>query len=280
MSSDTPADPWRGLGAVLARRGISWGVTVNDPDTGTVVFEHAAHQVLDTASVGKLLLLAHVGSQLAQKPEQARVHLDRHAVAPVSDSGIWQHLDTDELTIADIARLIFISSDNLGTNVLLSHFGLERVRGFRGALGLTCTDLLDIVRDERQPGDPATLSRGTAAELGRFMTRVARGELVDPALSSWLRNGLSLNMDQSMVPAPLCLDPLARGPAPGGRQAAVANKTGTDAGVRADTGILWTGSRRWAYAAIANYDPAAVRVADVLAGMHSIGQAMLYELAR
>lgn len=255
---------------------MEWSVVVRDTETGAVLIDYDGDKLLDMASIGKLILLAYVGNELLDDPHAATTRLDRRTAAPVSDSGLWQHLDVDALCVADIARLVFIASDNLATNVLMDHFGLERVRAFRGNLGFVRTDLLDIVRDARGPDHPEALSRGTASELCGFMLRVARGELVGAGLSKWLREGLSLNTDLSMVPAPIGLDPLAHARAIHDRAPpAVANKTGTDRGVRADAGII-TGTRReMAYAAICNYGDRTGSTAEVLRGMHIIGESIL-----
>lgn len=280
MTGTTNSESMNTLRRALEQAPMAWSVVVEDAGTGVVLIDHEGHRVPNTASVGKLILLAFTGNQMLEDPGVAETRLDRRAVAPVSDSGIWQHLEVDTLSIADIARLIFIGSDNLGANVLLDHFGLERVRGFRAELGLGRTDLVDIVRDVRGPGDPEALSRGTAAELCGLMARVARGELVNPPLSRWLRDGLSLGMDLSMVPAPLGLDPLAHFAIDdNGAMPAVANKTGTDAGVRADAGLIRAGSRELAYAAICNYDAAGTKDIEVLELMHAIGRAILAELS-
>ncbi len=254
---------------------MDWGVVVRDVGSGAVLLDHQGDKVLDAASIGKLILLAYTGNALLDDPALGGRRLDRRTVAPVSDSGIWQHLSVDELPISDIARLVFIGSDNLGSNVLLEHFRLEQVRAFRASLGLDHTDLLDIVRDHRHPGDPETLSRGTAAELCRFMMNIARGELVGPGLSGWLRDGLSLNVDLSMVPHPLGLDPLAHARRPGNPTIpAIANKTGTDSGVRADTGIITLASRELAYAALCNFDTERTNEREVLELMHAVGKAV------
>lgn len=279
MSSTTNGESINNLRRALEQVPMAWSVVVEDAGTGIVLIDHESDRVLNTASIGKLILLAFVGNEMLKHPGVAEIRLDRRTAAPVRDSGIWQHLEVDALSIADIARLIFIGSDNLGANVLLDHFGLGPVRAFRAELGLKYTDLVDIVRDIRRPGDPEAPSHGTAKELCGLMARIARGNLVSPALARWLRDGLSLGMDLSTVPAPLGLDPLAHfviddtGTVP-----AVANKTGTDTGVRADAGIIRSGSRELAYAAICNYDAAGTKDVEVLELMHSIGRAILKEL--
>lgn len=254
---------------------MDWGIVIRDARSGGALFEHGADKVLKAASVGKLILQAFAGNELLNHPGRGDLRLDRRAVAPVGDSGIWRHLDIDALPVADLVKLVCLVSDNLATNVLLDHFGVERVRAFRARLGFTHTDLFDIVRDERRPEHPE-LSRASATELCELMTRIVQGRVVNPELSAWLRRSLSLGMDLSMVPAPLALDPLAR---PGGRAApAVANKTGTDTGIRADTGIVAGGSKTIAYAAICNYDATGVEDAMVLDTMHHIGKAIRTEL--
>jgi len=261
------------LGNELERSPGRWSVFVRDIASGDVLFDHHGAAILSTASVGKLILLAFAGNELLSHPLSARTLLDRRAVAPVGDSGLWQHLGLDRLTIADATRLVFAASDNLASNALLAHFGLDHVRAFRPELDLQHTDLFDFVRDARSRDDPEALSCGPAVELCGFMMRLARGELVSPSLSRWLREGLSLNMDLSMVPAGLGLDPLTR-PGDGGR-IRVANKTGTDRGVRADTGIVACGPREIAYAAVCNYDDAAVSDASVLDTIRCIGDAIV-----
>jgi beta-lactamase class A len=63
------------------------------------------------------------------------------------------------------------------------------------------------------------------------------------------------NTDHGLVPALVDHDPYAPGfpnPLPDGLL--VANKTGTDTGVRADAGVI-VGARRLAYAVVAHWDP-------------------------
>lgn len=265
--------------AALDQAPMEWSVLVRDVDSGDVLLDYQGGKVLDTASVGKLIMLAFVGNVLLENPASGAVRLDRRSVAPVSDSGIWRHLGIDQLGVADLARLVFLSSDNLATNVLLDHFGLDRIRAFRPALGLDQTDLFDIVRDNRQDWNPEALSRAPAVELCDFMTRIVQHRVVSPALSDWLWRGLSLCMDLTMVPGPLGLDPLAH--AVGGDVLpVVANKTGTDAGVRADAGIIRLGSRVFTYAAVCNYDENGTKDVEVLKLMHSIGEVIMEASAK
>jgi len=254
---------------------MDWGVVVRDARSGVVLFEHGADKVLKAASVGKLILLAFTGNELLKQPKPGAPRLDRRAVAPVADSGLWRHLDVDTLGIADVVKLVFLASDNLATNVLINHFGLERVRAFRGELGFVETDLLDVVRDERGPDDPFTLSLATAGELCEFMTRIVQGQLVGPTLSDWLWRGLSLSLDLSMVPSGWGIDPLSRPSMEHGRPVpGASSKTGVDTCIRADSGILSTSSGDIAYAALCNFDQTMTAGREVRLQMREIGEAI------
>ena len=171
----------------------------------------------------------------------------------VADSGLWQHLTTGALPIEDLAVLVAAHSDNLATNVLLREVGLDAVEQRAERLGLKVTRLHDRVRDVRGPEDPPRLSTGSAREL------VTLAETIDGRVAEWL----ATNSDLSMVPGDLGLDPLVH------TRPELWNKTGTDAGVRADVGVL---RGRVAYAVIANWDPAeGDRAGDVLAAMRRLG---------
>ena len=74
---------------------------------------------MKTASVGKLLL-AHRGRAAARRRSAQRCRLaERESALAVADSGLWQHLQVDNLSIDDLCVLIAGVSDNLATNVVL-----------------------------------------------------------------------------------------------------------------------------------------------------------------
>lgn len=251
--------------------GTRWSIRLCDASTGAVIGDHHPDMALPAASVGKLVLLAFLAELIDDDPSIAREMIDRRRVEPVADSGIWRHLDVDRLTLADAATLVFSVSDNLATNALLDRFGRADVRAARHRYGFEATDLHDVVRDQRRVTDPPTLSRATAAELADFMIAVHRGELISPGASAWLRRGMSLGVDMSMIPHVLGLDPLHHaGPeSPPG----VALKTGRDRGIRADTGLLATGDVVVAYAVIVDVPAGAEDGA--MAAMQAIGRSLV-----
>jgi beta-lactamase class A len=237
-----------------ARTGLRWSARVVDVASGETLAEHEPARVLPTASIGKILLLLELSRRFRTRELDPSASVDR-GDEQVADSGLWQVLDAASLTLGDAARLVGAVSDNLATNVLLDTVGLHAVARMATFLGLRDTALLDRVRDERGPRHPLALSRGSAAELASLAAAVERGEAVDPDVSAEVRGWLSLGTDLSMVASAFGLDPLAhRDP---DRGIALWNKTGTDARVRADVGVVRGPQRAVAYAVLAEWAPTA-----------------------
>lgn len=247
---------------------VAWSAAVLDAATGRLLAVRSPDRVLPTASIGKLLLLLELARRLADgrlDPGQLLRRTDEDAV---SDSGLWQHLRSDALPVEDLAVLTAAVSDNLATNVLLRQVGLDAVAQVGPSLGLDSLRLHDRVRDVRTPDDPPTLSQGSALDLARFAALLATEDSLEWAL---LRRWLASGVDLSMVPGELGLDPLAHVDADRGLR--LLNKTGTDAGVRADVGLLASGGSVTAYAVVASWTPTAqdAQRDDVLRAMRAVG---------
>ncbi|MFB6890023.1 serine hydrolase [Kitasatospora sp. NPDC056327] len=220
---------------------------------------------LPVASASKLLLLAEVARRL----DSGELRAD--AVVPIEDgdvtggTGLLRRLlrgrDAADAgagvwTVEDLAWLTASVSDNTATNALLRLVGLPATERLARSLGLTRLTLHDRVRDVRGPGVPPVFATGTAGDLARLVALAVRGDLVTPGASARLLAWMRANTDHGLVPALVQHDPYAEcfpDPLPGGLL--VANKTGTDTGVRADAGVL-IGTRRVAYAVIAHWDVA------------------------
>jgi beta-lactamase class A len=237
-----------------------WSALAVDADTDRVLLEHDPELLLPTASVGKLFLLHHLAELLDADPAAGEEVVRKDAVEPVADSGLWQHLRVEALPVVDAARLVGTVSDNLATNVLLGHVGLEPVQAVARRLAPTGSMLHDRVRDVRRPRDPATLSTGCARDWADYF------RAPHPRVLDWL----SASTDLSMVAGALELDPLAHV----GSEPRVWSKTGTDTGTRADVGLVEHGGRRAAYAVICRYDDPAATPA-VLSRMRTVGELLL-----
>ncbi|WP_425843624.1 serine hydrolase [Agrococcus sp. TSP3-2-1] len=247
----------------------TWSVLVRDAATGETVFSSSPDLELSAASAPKLLLLV-ASAALAERGDlDLDERLDRSSVEPVGDSGLWQHLSQPTLTAGDAAMLVGSVSDNLATNALLERIGLDAVERVRAELGIEGVRLHDRVRDHRAPEHPARLGTASATGLADLMVRLAARRIGSGAVSDRVLGWLRHSVDLSMVAAAFAKDPLSHGH--GAERPRIVNKTGTDAGVRVDTGLVLGARRTFAYAALANWAPETGAADAVLTSMREIG---------
>jgi beta-lactamase class A len=264
---------FRALGK-LAYEGAQVSASAVDLNTGKTLLAIDDRIVLPTASIGKILLLIEVSARLTSRDFSGYGILDKTPRDAVGNAGLWQHLQAPSLPVSDLAALVGATSDNLATNVLLRQVGLAAVRARTESLGLMRTALLDLVRDSRGPDDAPQLSVGSTAELSWLFGALARNEIVDALTSQRVMGWLSLGSDLSMVASAFGLDPLShRGV---DHHTLLVNKTGTDAGVRAEAGALRGSSRAVAYAVSVQFndDGLAARL-RVLEAMRAVGTDLL-----
>lgn len=267
------AKPHAGALELASEGRATWSVLIRDLRSKTDIVGVTPGRVLPTASVAKIFLLVEVAYRLHSGDLTPGEPLHRSVSPAVADSGLWQHLSIDSLTVADAATLVASVSDNLATNVLLARVGLHAVQERSERLGARRTALLDIVRDHRGPRDPVTLSVGSAREWVDILEGIWAGHDMSPSVRRQLLRWLSLNTDTSMVAEPLGVDPLSHPGADHGVR--LWNKTGSESGTRADVGIVG-GRTDLAYAVIARWDEAADPTARhvVRADLHRIGEAV------
>jgi beta-lactamase class A len=260
-----------------AVRGCAWSVLAVELGSGATLYSSDADRVQPVASIGKLMLLATVAAMATEGRLDLRAPLARDDVAPVADSGLWQHLSVAELPIGDLAVLTGALSDNLATNVLLRFVGLDAVERQRTALGLEGPRLLDQVRDVRTAGDPETLSTASARQLVEFFVRLSNGALVGDAGDALLRSWLAPCYDHSMVSSAFLLDPLAH--AESTAAPSLWSKTGADALVRGEAGVVSSEGRSVAFAVLADWsvDGSDLHV-PVLEAMRAFGAWLAGEL--
>jgi len=248
---------------------IEWSICIRDV-AGREVAGCNAGRSMKTASIGKLLLLVEVARQCAEGELIGTTVLGQDPELRVADSGIWQHLHVEELAVHDLCVLIASVSDNLATNALLKHVGLQRIHDLAESLDLEHTALLDYVRDHRGPDDPETLSTGSASELSLVMSQLSRNALVSPTVSEQVNVWLATNVDLSMVASVFGLDPLAHPPSD--RNFVIRNKTGADPGVLGDVGMIGRNAVWFSYAVVANWNASDPDLRDgALSGMRAIG---------
>jgi beta-lactamase class A len=254
---------------------IEWSIYIRQEDSGPAGLVNGEptegpDRRLRTASVGKIVLLAELARRIELDPAYGERQLRRDSTPPIADSGLLQHLRVEQLSIEDLAVLVGSVSDNWATNILLHEVGLASVTETGRSLGLLETVLLDRVRRPRTAHDPPALSYGTAAELCGLMSDLRRGDVISAGVSGRLVRWLGTSADLSMVASAFGLDPLAHNDIDRGYR--VVNKTGTDAGIRADVGFVDGPAGHLAYAVIANWSPTGPdRRDEVLARMRAIG---------
>jgi len=220
----------------IAYAGAQVSANVVDLQNGQSLLSVDDRIVLPTASVGKLLLLIEVSARMTVKDAAGFGIVDKSPSDRISGAGLWQHLQAPVLPVIDLAALVGAVSDNLATNALLRQIGLDSVRARAESLGLSKTALLDCVRDTRGPDDAPHLSVGSTSELTWLVTALCRGQIVDHVTSQRVLDWMSNNVDLSMVAAGFGLDPLDHRTADHGIR--LINKTGSDAGVRSEVGLL------------------------------------------
>jgi beta-lactamase class A len=243
------------------------------------LIETNADEVLPIASVGKLLLLARIAHEFADGRLRSGEEITIHPEDYCGGSGLLTALSPRRWTVLDLVHLTAAVSDNTATNALLRRVGLDRVNEGAEDLGLRETRILDRIREPRLLSHAPTFALGTARELAALAERVAGSEDWALMMLGWL----GMNTDRSMVAATIPHDPEERDLHAAGPRLDVcaplrlANKTGTDAGIRAEAGVV-RGSRDLCYAAIGSCAPgdehklvSSLRGIGVLIAAHAAG---------
>lgn len=236
----------------LAASGAKVSVRINDLDRGTSVLTGDDFVTLPIAGLGVVPLLIEVAAGFESGRLDPLEIVDRSGVETVTVGGVWQHLKAPALPLSDLAVLTASTGDALATNALLSRVGLEAVRTRIEQLGLTRSALLDRFRDERGPDDAPHFALGSARELAEIFAALVNSQVVSPGVSAQVAEWLSLNHDLSLVASATGLDPFAHENDDYGLL--FVNKTGRDAGIRVEAGVLAGPRAGVAYALIVCFD--------------------------
>lgn len=218
-----------GLAPLLAATPARLSLSLRGLD-GSVVLERDAGCVQPSASIIKLPILLALLEQVASgryRLEQ-RLALDEGG-ARVGGTGILHQLPSvASLSLAELARLMIVLSDNVATNVLIGLLGCAEVTQWcrRAGLAASCLQRRMMDAAAREAGlDNFTSAGDTAASLCWLLR--------EGALPAQLRAfALSLLADQrERAHFGAALPALAH----------LANKTGQLPGLRHDAGILTVG---------------------------------------
>jgi beta-lactamase class A len=206
------------------------GVAIEDLKTGDQFFLRE-NEVFAQASSIKITVLANLYLQA----QQGKLRLtDLYTVQSsdlVPDSDIMGGLTpgVTRITLRDLATMMVAVSDNSATNVLIDRVGMDNVNAMLDSLGLAHTRL----RRKMMDLDAAKQGReniSTPREMMTLLEAIYRGKLLNQESTADFFKVLSTNKD-SWIPRDL--------PA----EVKIANKPGSLAAVRNDSGIVFVEGR-------------------------------------
>ncbi|MEZ3161561.1 serine hydrolase [Microbacterium sp. BWT-B31] len=236
----------------LAAHGAKVSVRITDLDRGTAVLAGDDFVTLPIAGLGVVPLLIEVAAGFEAGTLDPYEIIERTSVERVAVGGVWQHLMAPALPLTDLAVLTASTGDALAANVLLARVGLPAVRARIEQLDLARSALLDRFRDERGPDDAPHFALGSAGELAEVFAALVNSNIVSPGVSAQVAEWLSLNHDLSLVAAATGLDPFSHENDEHGLL--FINKTGRDAGIRVESGVLAGPRAGVSYALIVCFD--------------------------
>ncbi|MEP6800874.1 MAG: serine hydrolase [Acidobacteriota bacterium] len=234
--------------ASAARRcGCRIGVSANHLESGRV-YENRADQEFESASVVKIGILTEAMARVQSGEIDLAERWTLTEEKKASGSGTLLTLDPGlNPTWNDLATLMIGPSDNTATNAWIDRLGIERINARMAGIGFTHYRLLaKLPAVSGAPESPASPSpwKGfrlgllTPREAAGWMARVARGEILDRAIS--------LRIFEYLDKEPTRLRIARRFPS----EYLWAGKSGSMHGVRNDAGILRTKKGRFAIAVL------------------------------
>ena len=236
----------------LAASGAKISVRITDLDRGTSVLSGDDFVTLPVAGLGVVPLLVEVAAAFESGRLDPLEIVDRAQLDTVGVGGVWQHLKAPALPLTDLAVLTAATGDALAANALLDRVGLPAVRARIEELGLERSALLDRFRDQRGPDDAPHFALGSARELAELFAALVNSQVVSPSVSAQVAEWLSLNHDLSLVASATGLDPFSHENDEHGLL--FINKTGRDAGIRVEAGVLAGPRAGVSYALIVCFD--------------------------
>jgi beta-lactamase class A len=236
----------------VAVSGARVSVRVDDLDRGDAVLAGDDFETLPVGGLGVVPLLVEVAAGFESGRLDPLEIVDRSGLEAVGVGGLWRHLLVPSLPLGDAAVLAAAAGDALAANALLRRVGLPAVRARIESLGLTQSALLDRFRDSRGLDDAPQVALATARELSQLFAALVNSKAVSPRVSAQVAEWLSLNQDLSLVASATGLDPFAH--EHDEHELLFVNKTGRDAGVRAEAGVLAGPRAGVSYALIVCFD--------------------------
>ncbi|ACZ40153.1 serine hydrolase [Sphaerobacter thermophilus] len=199
-----------------------------------------AECVLPTASVIKTAVLVELMRQAHEEGLDLQERMTMTASDIVGGSGVLKELGPGlQPTVADVAMLMIIVSDNTATNMLIDRVGgVEAVnRTMQERYGLRSIVLHNRVDFEVIGNDIRRFAEASAADLVRLHEMMARGELINAEACRQMIDVLSRQQYLDQVPRYFNYNQYAKD-LKVEQSFTVANKTGFFPGTRVDSGLI------------------------------------------
>jgi beta-lactamase class A len=235
----SPAALETAVAAAERRCACQVGVAARHLESGRS-FEHNGDVDFESASVIKIAVLTEAMAEAADGEVDLSQRWELTDAEKADGSGVLLLLDPGlRPTWNDLVTLMIGPSDNTATNAWIERLGVDRINGRMATLGFSRIRLFGTIpvrsrRDEvPSPWKGFRLGSITPRETAEWMTRVARGDLLDADTSAKIFRYLDNDPSRQRIarrfpPADLW-----------------AGKTGSMAGVRNDSGILRTRKGRF-----------------------------------
>ena len=242
------------------------GVAARHIESGRT-YEHNGEAEFESASVIKIAVLTEAMAGVRDGRIDLTERWDLTAGSKADGSGTLLMLDPGlNPTWNDLATLMIGPSDNTATNAWIRRLGVDAINARMTSLGFEHIRLLGTIPMLSQKDDDPSPWKGfrlgllTPRDVADWMTRVARGDLLDEETSRRIFEYLDKDPSRLRI--------ARRFPS----SALWAGKTGSMAGVRNDSGILRTTKGRFVLVVFTDESkaegfgpdhPAVVAIADV-----------------
>lgn len=222
------------IGALAADFSGRYGVAVVDFVRGER-FSLGADERFPTASLIKLPIHSVYAAAVAAGDEDADACVQAMPADAIG-GGVLADLDLPaRLRLRDLAALMLTVSDNFATNLVIRRLGIGRINAWLAEQGLG--DGIRLFRELVADSEPATpLAEATPAAVVQYLTglRERRYAGADITLAKALRQQHRGQMGRHL-------------PLDGPGAVALANKPGSDGGIRCDAGLVSGNGREYAF---------------------------------
>lgn len=242
------------------------GVAARHVESGRT-YEHNGEAEFESASVIKIAVLTEAMAGVRDGRIDLSERWDLTADNKADGSGTLLMMDPGlNPTWNDLTTLMIGPSDNTATNAWIRRLGVEAINARMASLGFEHIRLLGTIPMLTQKGDDPSPWKGfqlgvlTPHDVADWMTRVARGDLLDEESSHRIFEYLDKDPSRLRIARRFPSNMLWAG------------KTGSMAGVRNDSGILRTTKGRFVLVVFTDQSkaegfgpdhPAVIAIADV-----------------